>query len=247
MNQLKNLIYELNRLKKTYRDQTVINISRLQFHRGTIYGIVGSVGSGKSTLLKMLSGLLKQSSGTLKYEDYPFKLNLFGKVQPNSEIKLVQLNDKISRRNISSLLKQASSNTILSQFINNKDSINNTLNNYSKLSNGEKALLNLSSAFENDPRALLVDDYGVLFDDNLEKKIRKKIKLMNREFGTTFILASSSNFYLKHLASVLIYLDNGHISKIRSGESTKLSKQSRPNKKKHSTYRTKKRNYRPKS
>ena len=243
MNQSKNLIYELNRLKKTYRDQTVINISRLQFHRGTIYGIVGSIGSGKSTLLKMLSGLLKQSSGTLKYEDYPFKLNLFGKVQPNSEIKLVQLNDKISKQGISSLLKQASSNTILSQFIYNKDSINN----YNKLSNGEKALLNLSSAFENDPRALLVDDYGVLFDDNLEKKIRKKIKLMNREFGTTFILASSSDFYLKHLASVLIYLDNGHISKIRSGESTKLSKQSRPNKKKHSTYRTKKRNYRPKS
>ena len=98
MNQSKNLIYELNRLKKTYRDQTVINISRLQFHRGTIYGIVGSVGSGKSTLLKMLSGLLKQSSGTLKYEDYPFKLNLFGKVQPSSEIKLVQLNDKISNQ-----------------------------------------------------------------------------------------------------------------------------------------------------
>ena len=243
MNQSKNLIYELNRLKKTYRDQTVINISRLQFHRGTIYGIVGSVGSGKSTLLKMLSGLLKQSSGTLKYEDYPFKLNSFGKVKPNSEIKLVQLNDKISRQAISSLLKQASSNTILSQFINNKDSINN----YNKLSNGEKALLNLSSAFENDPRALLVDDYGVLFDDNLEKKIRKKIKLMNREFGTTFILASSSDFYLKHLASVLIYLDNGHISKIRSGDSMKSSKYSRPNKKKHSTYRTKKRNYRPKS
>ena len=247
MNQSKNLIYELNRLKKTYRDQTVINISRLQFHRGTIYGIVGSVGSGKSTLLKMLSGLLKQSSGTIKYEDYPFKLNLFGKVQPNSEIKLVQLNDKISRRNISSLLKQASSNTILSQFINNKDSINNTLNNYNKLSNGEKALLNLSSAFENDPRALLVDDYGVLFDDNLEKKIRKKIKLMNKKLGTTFVLAASSDFYLKHLASVLIYLDNGHISKIRSGESMKLSKHSRQNKKKHSTHRTKKRNYRPKS
>ena len=201
MNQSKNLIYELNRLKKTYRDQTVINISRLQFHRGTIYGIVGSVGSGKSTLLKMLSGLLKQSSGTLKYEDYPFKLNLFGKVKPNSEIKLVQLNDKISRQAISSLLKQASSNTILSQFINNKDSINN----YNKLSNGEKALLNLLSAFENDPRALLVDDYGVLFDDNLEKKIRKKIKLMNRELGTTFILASSSDFYLKHLASVDLF------------------------------------------
>ena len=77
MNKLKNLIYELNHLKKTYRDQTVINISRLEFHRGTIYGIVGPIGSGKSTLLNMLGGTIKQSSGSLKYEDYPFKLNLF--------------------------------------------------------------------------------------------------------------------------------------------------------------------------
>ena len=170
MNESKNLIYELNHLKKTYQKQIVININRLQFHRGTIYGIVGSIGSGKSTLLKILNGSLKQSSGTLKYEDYPFRLNLFGKVQSNSEIKLVQLNDKITKHAISGLLKQDSSNSILSQFINNKDSINNILHNYNKLSNGETALLNLSSAFVDDPRVLLIDDYGVLFDDNIEKK-----------------------------------------------------------------------------
>jgi len=247
MNQSKNLIYELNHLKKTYQKQIVININRLQFHRGTIYGIVGSIGSGKSTLLKILNGSLKQSSGTLKYEDYPFRLNLFGKVKSNSEIKLVQLNDKITKHAISGLLKQDSSNSILSQFINNKDSINNILHNYNKLSNGETALLNLSSAFVDDPRVLLIDDYGVLFDGNIEKKIRKKIKLMNKELGTTFILAASSDINLKHFVSVLIYLDNGHISKIRSGVSTKLSKQGRSDKKKHSRYRTKKPNYKPKA
>ena len=70
---------------------------------------------------------------------------------------------------------------------------------------------------------------------------------MNRRLGTTIILTAPGDRYLRKFCSVLVYLDNGHISKIRSGESTKLSKQSRPNKKKHSTYRTKKRNYRPKS
>ena len=180
MNQLKNLIYELNHLKKTYRDQTVINISRLEFHRGTIYGIVGSIGSGKSTLLKMLAGRSKQSSGSLKYEDCHFKLNLFGKVQSNSEIKLVQLNDKISRSAISELFKKSSLKSILSQIIKHKSSIKNPSVYYKKLSYGEGALLSLLYAFEHDPRALLVDDYGALFDNNLEKKIREKIKLMNR-------------------------------------------------------------------
>ena len=233
MNKLKNLIYELNHLKKTYRDQTVINISRLEFHRGTIYGIVGPTGSGKSTLLNMLGGKIKQSSGNLKYEDYPFKLNLFGSVQPHSEIKLVKLNDKISRSAISELFKKSSSKSILSQFFNNRVSINNTSINYKELSNGELAVL-------------LVDDYGALFDNNLDKKIREKIKLMNRELGTTFILASSSDTNLKKLASVLIYLDNGHISKIRSGLFAKSSKQTRSKNKKYSKHRSKKTNYRSK-
>ena len=246
MNKLKNLIYELNHLKKTYRDQTVINISQLEFHRGTIYGIVGPTGSGKSTLLNMLGGKIKQSSGNLKYEDYPFKLNLFGSVQPHSEIKLVQLNDKISRSAISELFKKSSSKSILSQFFKNRFSNNNTSINYKELSNGELAFLGLLNAFENDPRALLVDDYGALFDNNLEKKIQEKIKLMNRELGTTFILASTSDTNLKKLASVLIYLDNGHISKIRSGLFAKSSKQTRSKNKKYSKHRSKKTNYRSK-
>ena len=74
----------------------------------------------------------------------------------------------------------------------------------------------------------------------------RKIKLMNRELGTTFILASSSDTNLKKLASVLIYLDNGHISKIRSGLFTKPSRQTRSKKKRYSKHRTKKPNYRSK-
>lgn len=246
MNKSKNLIFELNKIEKKYKEQTVISISHLEFHRGTVYGIVGSVGSGKSTLLKILSGLIKQSSGTIKYENSPFKLNLFGRVKPSSEIELVQLNKKISKLVTLKSLKKTPTNSIFSKYINNKNSINNALKRYNDLSDGEKTLFNLSSAFDNDPRVLLIDDYGVLFDDNLQKNIKNKINLMNREFGTTFILSASSDNNLKHMASVLVYLDNGHISKIRSGVSAKSSIKSRSNKKKHPNYRNKKHNYRKK-
>ena len=53
MNQRSTLIYELKGLKKSYNNETVLNVGRLQFHRGTVYGIVGSVGSGKSTLMNI--------------------------------------------------------------------------------------------------------------------------------------------------------------------------------------------------
>ena len=218
MNQLTNLIYELKALKKVYKEQTVINISRLQFHRGTIYGIVGPIGSGKSTLLKILSGLLKESSGSLKYDNNPFEMNLFGRVKPNSNIKLVQLDDKIKFSTISKLFQKTPTDLTLKKHFNNPA---RTLKNISK---GEKALLSLLSSFELDPRVLLIDDYGICFNDALEKEICKKIKSMNKEFGTTIVLSAPSDTYLKKLASVLIYLDNGHISKIRSGLSARSSK-----------------------
>jgi ABC-type methionine transport system ATPase subunit len=40
---------------------------------------------------------------------------------------------------------------------------------------------------------------------------------MNRDLGTTIVLATNSTSQVQKFASVLIYLDNGHIAKIRSG------------------------------
>ena len=68
MNQQSTLIYELKGLKKTYNNQTVLNIRRLQFHRGTIYGIVGPIGSGKTTLLKSIMGVNKLASGQIEFK-----------------------------------------------------------------------------------------------------------------------------------------------------------------------------------
>ncbi len=88
MNQRSTLIYELKGLKKSYNNETVLNVGRLQFHRGTVYGIVGSVGSGKSTLMNIMAGLEKESEGTLKYDNATFETNWLGKVKSNPEIKL---------------------------------------------------------------------------------------------------------------------------------------------------------------
>jgi len=78
-------------------------------------------------------------------------------------------------------------------------------------------MLNMIVALESDPRVLLIDDYGVFFDKNMEADFRKKIVRMNKDLGTTIILAAPSDLHIKRIASVLIYLDNGHISKIRPG------------------------------
>ena len=43
---------------------------------------------------------------------------------------------------------------------------------------------------------------------------------MNKNFGTTIILSSINGNALRNLCSVMIYLENGHIIKIRSGKTS---------------------------
>ena len=58
---------------------------------------------------------------------------------------------------------------------------------------------------------------------------------MNRTLGTTIIVSSPNEALVKNFASVLIFLDNGHISKIRS-------RSNRPHRPRHSGKRKSGRN-----
>ena len=217
MNQVSSLIYEINNLKKIYNDHEVINIRQLKFHRGTIYGIVGPIGSGKSTLLKIMAGYLNQTSGEVKYENNYFETNLFGKVKQNSEIKIVQLNDKIDQSKLSKLLNYEFSDRIIPRYLKKNNLIKRkNVNNCSK---GERMLLNLAIAFQQDPRVLIIDDFGIAFDSETVKDLCNIIKFINKEYGTTIILSTHYDNKIKNFASVLLYLNNGHLSKVRSKQS----------------------------
>jgi ABC-type uncharacterized transport system ATPase subunit len=85
------------------------------------------------------------------------------------------------------------------------------------ISNGEKHWLKTVIGVEKDPRVLLIDDYGLSIDPRAEMLLRKKIIKMNNILGTTVILSSNNDYFLKQFASVIIYLDNGHVSKVRKG------------------------------
>lgn len=55
----------LSNVKKTYGDQTVLDIDAFEFEAGTTYAVVGPNGAGKSTLLRIIAGTLDASEGTV--------------------------------------------------------------------------------------------------------------------------------------------------------------------------------------
>lgn len=55
----------VNDITKSYPDICALRNVSLSVNRGSIYGLIGSNGAGKTTLLKILSGIYKQSSGSV--------------------------------------------------------------------------------------------------------------------------------------------------------------------------------------
>ena len=56
----------VNKIKKTYNGQVVLDIENFALEEGKIYAVIGPNGSGKSTLAKILAGLLIDDSGKKK-------------------------------------------------------------------------------------------------------------------------------------------------------------------------------------
>ena len=221
MAKMKRLIFKVNNLEKNYGSINALNLKKLDIHPGTIYGIVGNIGSGKSTLLNILAGTEQQSSGTVLYEDKPYQKNWFGKVQIPDDIfytKKLSLNTPNS--SVSSYIAGKfgkKKNVIKNRYFKDGSFNNLWSRNLKDISKGELNWLGMILACEADPRVLLIDDYSVYFNSKMEKDFRTKITSMNRTLGTTIILSSPTDINIKHFASVLIFLDHGHIWKIRSG------------------------------
>ncbi|HEY4476823.1 MAG TPA: metal ABC transporter ATP-binding protein [Candidatus Paceibacterota bacterium] len=65
MNHNENII-EVADISFGYNDDLILQNINLTIHRGDYLGLVGGNGSGKTTLIKIILGLLKPASGTIK-------------------------------------------------------------------------------------------------------------------------------------------------------------------------------------
>ena len=245
MSKMKRLIFKVNDLEKEYGSTSALSLKKLEIHPGTIYGIVGNVGSGKSTLLNILAGIEKESSGTVLYEDNPYERNWLGKIQTHDDVfytKEISINTPNSTVSSYIASKFGKKKNVIQNRYFKDGSFKNLWNRSMKdISSGEMHWLGMILACEADPRVLLIDDYGVYFNNKMEKDFRSKIGSMNRTLGTTIILSSPSDTNLKHFASVLIFLDHGHIWKIRPGISRGNNRNKRNDRNNRNTNRSRNR------
>lgn len=154
----------MEHLTKQFKDMTAVNDVSLQITPG-VWGLLGANGAGKTTLMRMIAGIMKPTSGQIRYDGIPINelkesyRDVFGYLPqefgfyPEFTVKdyleyvavLKGLSDRDSRRKIGELLEQMT----LSHVRNKK---------ISKLSGGMKRRVGIAQALLNEPEILILDE-----------------------------------------------------------------------------------------
>ena len=197
------------RHKLNYTELWALKDVSFEVKKGEVIGIIGTNGAGKSTLLKIISGILKPTSGTIAVK---------GNVVPMLELGAGFDYDLTGRENIflngailgySKSFLNAKYREIL-DFSGLQQFIDAPLRNYSS---GMIMRLAFSIATVVEPEILIVDEILAVGDEAFQHKSRQRMKeLMGG--GTTVLFVSHSLGQIREMCSRVVWLEHGEIHKI---------------------------------
>ncbi len=178
----------------------------LDIPKGQALGIIGRNGSGKTTLLRILCGITRPTTGSIKIDGkiagvlelgagFQDDLNGMENIYLNGSI--LGLSKKEIRRNVDSIV----------DFADIGDFINAPLRTYSA---GMYLRLGFAIAAHIDFDILLIDEILAVGDAEFQNKCLKKMGLFKGE-GKTIVFVSHNLEIVKDFCGRVIVLDNGRI------------------------------------
>lgn len=183
-------ILKTTNLCKTFGKQTAVNKVSLTIEENTVYGLLGPNGAGKSTILKMVTGILKPSSGAIAFDSHPFhradlaQIGALIETPPLYENLTAYENLKVR----ATLLGLKERNRI--EEVLRLVHLNHTGKKKSgQFSLGMKQRLGIALALLNHPRLLILDEPTNGLDPLGIEELRELIRSFPKE-GITVILSS---------------------------------------------------------
>ena len=221
---MKKPIFSINKLSFSEQGRKILNINKFDFHRGAMYLFSGPMGSGKSTLMKIFSKKKNINPNELFYEDKDindislsnyckdiFFLDQINKrpwLKKTVENYMLKKIKTYSNIDANKLFKKICNTMKIPKYLLNRD--------VSSLSEGEFRWINISISIAIDSKILIIDYLEKYLDSNRRIILNRVLKRKTSYDGVT-IIASSYNFdFFKMSTSVLIKMDNGRITQVRS-------------------------------
>jgi ABC-2 type transport system ATP-binding protein len=147
---------EIKNLTKEYEGKKIVDDLTLKIKQGSIYGFLGPNGAGKTTTVKMIVGISKANSGTIKMEEKKLDRAIIG-YMPEDPYFYDQLNANEFLLFVSNLFANRKTLEIsqVLEMVGLKDVGDKKISDFSK---GMKQRLGLAQAIINDPLYLFLDE-----------------------------------------------------------------------------------------
>ena len=203
---------ELINITKKYGEQEVLNSFSLDIEKGKCLAIMGESGSGKSTIAKIIIGLEKQNSGTVKIftKDIEFLFqDSYNALNPRMSVEdliyeplqfLVNTTDKSQKKEIVlELLEQVE---LSSELLTRKRD---------ELSGGQLQRVCLARALSTKPQIMIFDESLSGLDPLVQDKILDLLYKIQKQYQLTYIFISHDFRLCYFLADRIILIDSGNI------------------------------------
>ena len=222
------MLYELNKVTRTFANRTVLEIDSLSFEARNIYALIGPNGAGKTTLLNQLAFLDQPSSGELRFKSSAVSYDHGSLTRLRRQVVLVDQSPilfsgsvwrniefglkvrKIAKKERTRRIEHALERVTMADF-GQRD--------IHGLSGGEVKRVALARALALEPEVLLCDEPTANVDREHQEIILKILSHANRVQHTTIIFSTHYLSQSRQLAHHTLLLQNGRLSK-NFGENT---------------------------
>jgi multiple sugar transport system ATP-binding protein len=209
---------------KRYENTTAVDEVTLEIGDGEFFVFVGPSGSGKSTLLRLIAGLIKPSSGDIKfgqrsvtsldardrnvamvfqnYALYPHK-NVFDNIAFGLRARRVP-GETVTQK-VTEASRLLGIDTLLSRWPR-------------ELSGGERQRVAIGRALVRDPEVYLLDEPLSNLDARLRLEMRNEIAKIHSSVQTTFVYVTHDQTEAMTLGDRIAVINKGRIEQIDTPE-----------------------------
>lgn len=213
---------------REYEEKTAVNNLDFSMEEGEFIGLIGPNGAGKTTFTKMLTGIIAPTSGDINVLGfYPNDLkNAFKEQYAVVMGQKSQLFFELTANDTLRLFKEIygmEENEFLEtrEYFTELFGVQELMDvQVRTLSLGERMKLELMVALLHNPRILFLDEPTIGLDAIASKQIRKFLRDVNKEKGTSIILTSHYMEDIQSLCERSVVINHGR--KIYDGNTAEL-------------------------
>lgn len=214
--------------KREYEEKRAVNGIDLQVKEGEFIGLIGPNGAGKTTLIKMLTGIIAPTGGSIEVMGY-YPNDMKNAFKKQYAVVMGQKSQLFMELTVNDTLRLFKEIYEISEeeYLRTKEyfvelfGVRELMNiQVRTLSLGERMKMELMVALLHNPRVLFLDEPTIGLDVIASNQIRRFLKEINQEKGTTILLTSHYMEDIKALCDRTVVINRG--TKIYDGDTREM-------------------------